>query len=126
MRQAAYATSAAPTYFPPLPLPAPPPLRRYALIDGGVYAQNPALCAYAEAHTIYPGARDFIIASLGTGQTKQPIPYRKAKRAARARSEGPSALRMTSRRRFEGREREEEVKVVRSASETSPPLSRPK
>ena len=80
MREAAYATSAAPTYFPPLPLPAPPPLRRYALIDGGVYAQNPAMAAYVEAHTIYPDARDFIIASLGTGETKQPIPYRNAKR----------------------------------------------
>jgi patatin-like phospholipase/acyl hydrolase len=80
MRQAAYATSAAPTYFPPLPLPAPRPLRHYALIDGGVYAQNPAMCAFVEAHTIYPDARDFIIASLGTGQTKTPIPYRKAKR----------------------------------------------
>jgi hypothetical protein len=80
MRQAAYATSAAPTYFPPLPLPAPPPLRQYALIDGGVYAQNPALAAYVEAHTMYPDARDFIIASLGTGETKQPIPYRNAKR----------------------------------------------
>lgn len=80
MRQAAYATSAAPTYFPPLPLPAPPPLRQYALIDGGVYAQNPAMCAFVEAHTIYPDARDFIVASLGTGLTKTPIPYRNAKR----------------------------------------------
>jgi patatin-like phospholipase/acyl hydrolase len=80
MRQAAYATSAAPTYFPPLPLPAPPPLRQYALIDGGMYAQNPAMCAFVEAHTIYPHATDFIVASLGTGQTKQPIPYRSAKR----------------------------------------------
>ena len=80
MRQAARATSAAPTYFPPLPLPAPPPLRQYALIDGGVYAQNPAMCAYVEAHTLYPEARDFIIASLGTGETKTPIPYRHAKR----------------------------------------------
>jgi patatin-like phospholipase/acyl hydrolase len=74
MHQAAYATSAAPTYFPPLPL------RQYALIDGGVYAQNPAMCAFVEAHTLYPDASDFIIASLGTGQTNKPIPYRKAKR----------------------------------------------
>ena len=80
MHEAAYATSAAPTYFPPLRLPAPPPWEWYALIDGGVYAQNPAMAAYVEAHTIYPQARDFIIASLGTGQTKKPIPYIRAKR----------------------------------------------
>ena len=87
MRQAAYATSAAPTYFPPLSLPRSPSPNgrggqgeRYALIDGGVYAQNPALCAYVEAHTIYPDARDFLIASLGTGRIKTPIRYRSAKR----------------------------------------------
>jgi len=87
MHQAAYATSAAPTYFPPLSLPRSPSPNgrggqggRYALIDGGVYAQNPAMAAYVEAHTIYPDARDFIIASLGTGEIKTPIPYRKAKR----------------------------------------------
>jgi patatin-like phospholipase/acyl hydrolase len=77
---AAYATSAAPTYFPPLELPAPEPWQWYALVDGGVYAQTPAMSAYVEAHTLYPDARDFIIASLGTGETKKPIPYRKAKR----------------------------------------------
>jgi predicted acylesterase/phospholipase RssA len=80
MHIAAYATSAAPTYFPPLRLPAPAPWHWYALIDGGVYAQNPALCAYIEAHSIYPHARDFVIASLGTGETNVPIPYAKAKR----------------------------------------------
>jgi predicted acylesterase/phospholipase RssA len=80
MHVAAYATSAAPTYFPPLQLPAPQPWEWYALIDGGVYAQNPAMAAYIEAHAIYPDARDFIIASFGTGRTKKPIPYRKAKR----------------------------------------------
>ena len=80
MRIAAQATAAAPTYFPPISLPAPPPIRQYALIDGGVYAQNPAMSAYVEAHTIYPDARDFLIVSLGTGQTTEPIPYRNAKR----------------------------------------------
>lgn len=80
MHIAAYATSAAPTYFPPLKLPAPEPWNYYALVDGGVYAQNPAMAAYVEAHTIYSDARDFIIASVGTGRTKKPIPYTKAKR----------------------------------------------
>ncbi len=83
MHVAAYATSAAPTYFPPLKLPAPDapePWKYYALVDGGVYAQNPAMAAYVEAHTIYPDARDFIIASVGTGRTMKPIEYKRAKR----------------------------------------------
>lgn len=80
MHVAARATSAAPTYFPPLRLNAPAPWHWYGLVDGGVYAQNPAMCAYIEAHSIFAGARDFIIASLGTGQTQEPIEYRKAKR----------------------------------------------
>ena len=80
MRVAARATAAAPTYFPPLKLHAPAPWHWYGLVDGGVYAQNPAMSAYVEAHTTYPESRDFIIASLGTGQTKQPIEYRSARR----------------------------------------------
>ena len=80
MHQVAYATSAAPTYFPPLKLHAPKPLKWYALIDGGVYAQNPAMAAYVEAHMIYPDARDFIICSIGTGRSKKPIEYNKARR----------------------------------------------
>lgn len=79
MREVARATSAAPTFFPPLSLPAPPPIRTYALVDGGVYANNPAMCAYVEAHALHPGASDFVIVSLGTGQTTDPIPYRTAK-----------------------------------------------
>ena len=80
MHIAARGTSAAPTYFPPLHLKAPAPWHWYGLVDGGVYAQNPSMCAYIEAHSIYPDARDFIVASLGTGQTQKPIEYRKAKR----------------------------------------------
>ena len=49
MRQVARATSAAPTYFPPEKIPTDDPLQYYALIDGGVIANNPAMCAYAEA-----------------------------------------------------------------------------
>ncbi|HLZ46649.1 MAG TPA: patatin-like phospholipase family protein [Gemmatimonadales bacterium] len=80
MHEAARATAAAPTYFPPLRLRSSSPSKPYALVDGGVYAQNPAMCAYVEAHTTYPDARDFLIVSLGTGQTRDAIPYRKAKR----------------------------------------------
>ena len=49
MREVARATSAAPTYFPPEKIATADPLDYYALIDGGVVAGNPAMCAYAEA-----------------------------------------------------------------------------
>jgi len=42
------ATSAAPTYFEPAQINSFYN-QQYTLIDGGVYANNPALCAYAEA-----------------------------------------------------------------------------
>ena len=79
MREVARATSAAPTYFPPLLLRDAPERRQYELIDGGVYANNPAMCAYVEAHTLFPDATDFIVVSLGTGQTSRPIHYRSAR-----------------------------------------------
>ena len=45
MRDVARATSAAPTYFEPARLPGNPP---YALVDGGVFANNPGMCAYVD------------------------------------------------------------------------------
>lgn len=75
--QAAHATSAAPTYFEPALVDPPgegPPL---SLIDGGVFATNPALCAFAEAARIAPGEPVRIV-SLGTGQLTRPIRHRDA------------------------------------------------
>lgn len=57
----ARATSAAPTYFEPLPLD------ELALVDGGVFAANPAMCAFAEVLRFHPAA-DVVLLSLGTGQ----------------------------------------------------------
>ena len=57
----ARATSAAPTYFEPLPV------RERALVDGGVFAVNPAMTAFAEALRFEPGA-DVVLLSLGTGE----------------------------------------------------------
>ena len=67
MREAARATSAAPTYFEPIQIefginnPA-------TLIDGGVFANNPAMCAYVEARKIFKDDPDVFLVSLGTGQ----------------------------------------------------------
>jgi uncharacterized protein len=57
----ARATSAAPTYFEPVEAGAK------ALVDGGVFAANPAMCALAEAlNTV--GPKDVVLVSLGTGE----------------------------------------------------------
>jgi patatin-like phospholipase/acyl hydrolase len=57
----ARASSAAPTYFEPLPV-----LER-ALVDGGVFAANPAMCAFAEVLRFHP-AGEVVLLSMGTGQ----------------------------------------------------------
>jgi patatin-like phospholipase/acyl hydrolase len=57
----ARATSAAPTYFEAFPLAA------QALVDGGVFAANPAMCAFAEVLRFQPSA-EVALLSLGTGQ----------------------------------------------------------
>ncbi|NCB31751.1 MAG: patatin [Clostridia bacterium] len=61
LTQVVRATTAAPTYFPPLSL------EGHCLVDGGVFASNPALCAYAQARNMYPLEREFFVVSLGTG-----------------------------------------------------------
>jgi uncharacterized protein len=57
----ARATAAAPTYFEPVES------GEKALVDGGVFAANPAMCALAEAlNTVSP--KDVVLVSLGTGE----------------------------------------------------------
>jgi len=68
MVDAAHATSAAPTYFEPVQLDGA------TLIDGGVFATNPSLVAFAELR----GKLDLLL-SLGTGEHTRPLPYEKVK-----------------------------------------------
>jgi predicted acylesterase/phospholipase RssA len=63
MVDAVHASSAAPTYFEPVRVGA------RTLIDGGVFAVNPAALAYAEV----TGEID-VLASVGTGQHR-PLPF---------------------------------------------------
>ena len=67
------ATSAAPTYFEPVQVSAAGGGPEYTLIDGGVFATNPAMCAYADA--IADGPVELVV-SLGTGQLTRPLEYR--------------------------------------------------
>ena len=78
MWEVARATAAAPTYFEPLKLATTAIAGYYALVDGGVFANNPAMCAYADAHRFEEGA-DIVLVSLGTGQLERPIRYDDAK-----------------------------------------------
>lgn len=65
IRDVARATSAAPTYFEPARILSDTGTR-YPLVDGGVIANDPALCAYAEARTLESvGARDMLLVSIG-------------------------------------------------------------
>jgi predicted acylesterase/phospholipase RssA len=74
MRDVARATSAAPTYFEPAHFGQPP----RALVDGGVFANNPGMCALVDRDT--PGAlEDVVMVSLGTGQLTRALPYEQAK-----------------------------------------------
>jgi patatin-like phospholipase/acyl hydrolase len=57
----ARASSAAPTYFEPSAVDG------RALVDGGVFAANPAMSAWAEAVRFQPGA-EVVLLSLGTGE----------------------------------------------------------
>jgi patatin-like phospholipase/acyl hydrolase len=68
MVDAAHASSAAPTYFEPLRV------GERTLIDGGVFAINPAILAYGEAN-----GRIDVLASLGTGEQTSRLPYREVK-----------------------------------------------
>ncbi|TVR98211.1 MAG: patatin [Rhodospirillales bacterium] len=78
LRDICRATSAAPTYFEPA-LIRSGSRERYALVDGGVFANNPAMCAYVSAKRIFPAADRYVIVSLGTGELERPIPYEDAR-----------------------------------------------
>ena len=81
VKDVARATSAAPTYFEAerlLSVTGVP----YPCIDGGVFANNPSLCAYAEVRKKFeghPAAKDMAILSIGTGYVKKSYEYKDAK-----------------------------------------------
>lgn len=97
IKDVARGTSAAPTYFESADVKS---LQNntYTLIDGGVYVNNPSLCAYAEARTMTydqlrpdvsdsaenvknkrPSADDMVIFSLGTASSAQKYSYKEIK-----------------------------------------------
>lgn len=80
--QVARATSAAPTYFEPAMVKTESNFLQ-PLVDGGVFANNPTMCAFIEArktafshlmgNTMQP--EDAMVVSIGTGSTEKPYQY---------------------------------------------------
>ncbi len=85
--QAARATSAAPTCFPPYRLEplAPGKEKPRTLVDGGVFANNPEVCGVAEALRLAAGDRTtrVLLVSVGTGEFFHPDRWRTLRRAGR-------------------------------------------
>ncbi|EHJ47415.1 Patatin [Solidesulfovibrio carbinoliphilus subsp. oakridgensis] len=76
LRDVCRATSAAPTYFPPARINSLAG-EEATLVDGGIYANNPAACALAQAAKA-GSIGDVAMVSLGTGQLTRPYLYEAA------------------------------------------------
>ncbi|MFQ5471857.1 MAG: patatin-like phospholipase family protein, partial [Dehalococcoidia bacterium] len=77
MWQVARATTAAPTFFEPAKVQTNERSEYYSLVDAGIFVNNPAMCALAEARSTDSRA-DVLVASLGTGELSQPILHQNA------------------------------------------------
>lgn len=81
MRDVAQATSAAPTVFNPVHIKLPGNLESVSLVDGGVFANNPAMAAYIDTKTVLADRDDdFLIVSLGTGESPRKLVHDDVKR----------------------------------------------
>lgn len=95
VKDVARSTSAAPTYFEPAKIQSESGQTFY-FIDGGMFANNPSLCAYAEVRKLkfselllrddkpdFPSAKDMLMISIGTGTVKKPYYYNELKTAGK-------------------------------------------
>ena len=92
VRDVARATSAAPTFFE-VSMCKNELGEEFPLIDGGVFANNPALCAYAEVRNLHEAssAGDMLMLSLGTGEVPLSLQYENARAYGIVRWMGPLA-----------------------------------
>lgn len=68
----ARAMTAAPTYFAPHTIYRDSDQESFTVIDGGVFANNPAMIGLTEAFSGHPKSKEYMVVSLGTGhQTKR-------------------------------------------------------
>ena len=92
MVDAAHASSAAPSYFEPARV------GELTLVDGGVFATNPAMCAYADVD----GDVELLV-SLGCGEHTRALPYEQVQGLGPARVDPAGARRRLRRHRRRGR-----------------------
>ncbi len=80
MRDVARGTSAAPTFFEPAQIKSVKGKRILHVVDGGLFANNPSMCAYIEyAKKNYEMEEDgCLLASMGTGDVFKPYLYKNA------------------------------------------------
>jgi patatin-like phospholipase/acyl hydrolase len=86
LKDIARATSAAPTYFKPATVKSAG-IGQFTLVDGAMFANDPALCALVEARkTVFEGKhrnpviKDLYVVSIGTGKEAQALNAKKASR----------------------------------------------
>jgi patatin-like phospholipase/acyl hydrolase len=80
VRDVCRATSAAPSYFETARVESLGGVK-HSFIDGGIFANNPGMCAYAEVRKAEdePKAADMFLVSLSTGSTKHSYDYNSIK-----------------------------------------------
>jgi patatin-like phospholipase/acyl hydrolase len=77
--QVARATGAAPSYFEPAEVTDVAGARTYPLVDGGVYAVNPSMCAYADVVAAGRAGDLQLLLALGTGEQTRSYPFERAR-----------------------------------------------
>jgi len=74
MRLVVRGATAAPTYFEPERIGPPVVINEHLVIDGGIFANNPAVCAFMRAQQSHTG-RDVVMVSLGTGASTRSLRF---------------------------------------------------
>jgi uncharacterized protein len=72
MRVVVRGATAAPTYFEPELVGPPLAGREHLLVDGGIFANNPGVCAFMQVQRRHLGA-DVVMVSLGTGMMARSV-----------------------------------------------------
>lgn len=78
-RDAARATSAAPTYFEPARVWLPKHQRMRPLVDGGIFVNHPAMAAYVQAVKLKFDPASLVVLSLGTGAALREYTWNEAR-----------------------------------------------
>jgi hypothetical protein len=80
LRDVVLATTSAPTFFGPARITNVSQTGTFYFVDGGVFANNPAMLALVEARLLFPDESDFLLVSLGSGSLTHHIKCEEVKR----------------------------------------------